>query len=80
MHAELLDGAGAEGIAGGDEEGEVVLEEEEGEFRKGGGFAYAVDADDGDDVGSPLCGGGEGGRGARDAANGAEDVEGGCGR
>lgn len=32
MHAELLDGAGAEGVAGGDEEFEVVLEEEEGEF------------------------------------------------
>lgn len=32
VDAELFDGAGAEGVAGGDEEGEVVLEEEEGEF------------------------------------------------
>ena len=52
MDAELFDGAGAEGVAGGDEEGEVVLEEEEGEFGEVGGFADAVDADDGDDVGA----------------------------
>lgn len=29
VHTELFDGAGAEGVAGGDEKGEIVLEEEE---------------------------------------------------
>lgn len=68
VDAELFDGAGAEGVAGRDQEGEVVLEEEEGEFGEGGGFADAVDADDGDGVGALLgCGyvgdGGEKGEG-----------------
>ena len=58
MDAELFDGAGAEGVAGGDEKGEVVLEEEEGEFGEVGGFADAVDANDGDYVGAGF--GGEG--------------------
>ena len=56
MDAELFDGAGAEGITGGDEEGEVVLEEEECKFGEVGGFADAVDADDGDDVGAGFGG------------------------
>ena len=59
VHAQLLDGAGAEGVAGGDEDLEVVLEEEEGEFGEVGRLADAVDADDGDDVRS--SGRGEGG-------------------
>lgn len=46
VHAELLDGARAEGIAGGDEEVEVVLEEEEGEFGEIGRFPHTVDAHD----------------------------------
>ena len=77
VHAELFDGAGAECVAGGDEEGEVVLEQEEGEFGEGGGFADAVDADDGDCVGAAVVG--LRGWGARDGGYGAEDVEGGCG-
>lgn len=32
MDAELFDGAGSEGVAGCDDDAEVVLEEEEGEF------------------------------------------------
>ena len=56
MDAELFDGAGAEGVAGGDEEGEVVLEEEEGEFGEVSGFADAVDTDDGDNVGAGFGG------------------------
>lgn len=56
VHAELLDGAGAEGVAGGDEELQVVLEEEEGEFGEVGRFADAVDADDGDYIWSSFGG------------------------
>lgn len=52
VHAELLHGAGAECVAGCDKEGEVVLEEEEGEFGEVGGFTDAVDSDDGNYVGS----------------------------
>lgn len=77
VDAQLFDGAGAEGVAGGDEEAEVVLEEEEGEFGEVGGFADAVDADYGDCVGA---GGGAGeGWGGGDGVDGVEDVEGGCG-
>ena len=54
MDSELFYGAASEGVAGGDEDAEVVLEEEEGEFGEGGGFADAVDADDGDGVGTPV--------------------------
>jgi hypothetical protein len=52
VHAELLDGAGAEGVSGGDEDAMVVLEEKEGDFGEVGGFADAVYADDGEDVGA----------------------------
>ena len=52
VHAKLLDGAGAEGVAGRDEDFESVLEEEEGDFGEVGRFADAVDADDRDYVGS----------------------------
>ena len=68
MDAELFDCTGAECIACGDEEGVMVLQEEEGEFGEGGGFADAVYADDADYVGGGGGGGGDG----------AEEVEG-CG-
>lgn len=77
VHAELFDGARAEGVAGGDEDAQVVLQEEEGEFGQGSGFADAVDADDGDCVGT---GGGEVGVcGVGDGVDGGEEGEGGCG-
>lgn len=50
MHAELLDGAGAEGVAGGDEYAVVVLQQEEAYLGEIGGFADAVHADYGDDI------------------------------
>ena len=53
VNPQLLHSAGAEGVAGGDEDLEIVLEEEEGEFGEIGGLADAVDADDGDDVRAP---------------------------
>jgi len=78
VHAQLLDGAGAEGVAGGDEDAEAVLEQEEGDFGEVGGFADAVDADDGDDVGAGL-GVVEGERGGvGDGLDFAEEVERGC--
>lgn len=71
----MFDGAGAESIAGGDEDLEVILEEEEGELGEVCGFADAVDADDGDYVGAWF-------RGERvhcgrvgDGCDGAEEVE-----
>lgn len=60
VDAELLDGARAERVCGGDEDAVVVLEEEEGDFGEVGGFADAVDADDGEHVGAGaggVCGG-----------------------
>lgn len=71
VDAQLLDGARPEGVAGGDEEGEVVLQEEEGEFAKVGRFTHAVDADNGDHVWAFLLG--------VDGRDRAEDVEGGGG-
>ena len=45
-----LDGAGAEGVAVGDEDAVLVLEEEEADLGQVGGLAHAVDADNGHDV------------------------------
>ena len=79
MDAELFDGAGAESIAGGDEEGKLILEKEEGEFGEIGGFPDAINADNGDDVGTGSGRGEiEGGWGS-DRGNRAEDVERRCG-
>lgn len=58
---ELLDGRGAEGIGGGEEDGVPVGLEAMGEFSDGGGFACAVDADEEDGAGA-IGVGGEGGR------------------
>jgi hypothetical protein len=52
VDAQLLDGARAEGVCSGDEDAVVVLEEEEGDFAEVCGFADAVYADDGEDVGA----------------------------
>lgn len=52
VDAQLLDGAGAERVGGGDEDAVVVLEQEEGDFGEVGGLADAVYADDGEDVGA----------------------------
>ena len=60
VDGKLLDGAGAEGIAGGDEDFVFVLEEEEANLGEVGGFADAVDADDGHDVGAALAEGCDG--------------------
>ena len=57
VHPELFDGARTECVTGSDEDGEVVLEEEEGQFGEIGGFSNAVDADDGDNVGTRFGGG-----------------------
>lgn len=73
VHAELFDGAGAEGVAGGDEDFEFVLKEEEADFGEVGGFADAVDADDGDYVGAAVLEGESGGVG--DGLDFAEEVE-----
>jgi hypothetical protein len=78
VHAQLLDGAGAEGVGGGDEDAVVVLQEEEGDFGEVCGFADAVDADDGEDIGAwggAVCVGDfaeevEGGRGGEDFGEG----------
>ena len=69
MDAKLLDSAGAEGVAGGDEDAVFVLQEEEADFAEVGGLADAVDADNGDDIGSW-------GRGSCGGTNGAEKVQG----
>lgn len=76
VHTQLFHGAGAEGVAGGDENFEVVLEKEEGEFGKVGRFAHAVDADDGDDVGAARRRERVEGRGGGDGRDRAEQVEG----
>lgn len=75
VHGELLNGAGAEGVAGGDEDLVLVLQEEEANLGQVGRLADAVDADDGDDVGAGLA---EGSRGwGGDGVDLAEEVEGG---
>lgn len=71
VHAQLLDGAGAERVCSRDEDAVVVLEEEEGDFGEVGGFTDAVYADDGEDVGA--------GRGRVGLGDFAEEVEGGGG-
>jgi hypothetical protein len=72
VHTQLLDGAGAERVGGGDEHAVVVLQQEEGDFGEVCGFADAVHADDGEDVGA--CAGGVYG------GDFAEEVEGVGGR
>lgn len=74
VDGELLDGAGTEGVAGGDEDLVLVLQEEEADLGQVGGLADAVDADDGHDVGAGLAEGG--GRGGGDGVDLAEEVEG----
>lgn len=78
VDGELLDGAGAEGVAGGDEDLVLVLQEEEADLGEVGRLAHAVDADDGDDVGAGLAEGGDGGCG--DGVDFAQEVERGGGR
>lgn len=73
--AELLDGGGAEGVGGGEEDGVFAGLEKGGEFGGGGGFACAVDAGEEDDAG----GGGEGGEVRRVVAEEGEDGVFGCG-
>lgn len=60
VDAQLLDGTGAEGVGGADEDAEVVLKEEKSNFGERGGFADAVDTDDADDIGARGVGGGDG--------------------
>ena len=48
---ELLDGGGAEGVGGAEEDGAALAAVEGSEFAGGGGFAGAVDADHHDDFG-----------------------------
>jgi hypothetical protein len=52
VDAQLLDSAGAERVGCGDEDAVVVLEQEEGDFGEVCGFADAVDADDGENIGA----------------------------
>lgn len=78
VDGELLDGAGAEGVSGGDEDLVLVLQEEEADLGEVGGLADAVDADDGDDVGAGLAQ--RGGRRRGDGVDLTEQVEGGGGR
>jgi hypothetical protein len=75
VHGELLDGAGAEGVGGGDEDLVPVLQEEEADLGEVGGLADTIDADDGEDVGARLAEGGHG-RGCH-GVDFAEEVEGG---
>jgi len=58
---ELLDGGGAEGIGGGEDDRVAALGEPECELGGGGGFASAIDADDEDHKRFPIGarGGGE---------------------
>lgn len=74
VDGELLDGAGAEGVAGGDEDFVLVLQEEEADLGEVGGLADAVDADDGHDVGAALAEGRD--RWGGDGVDFAEEVEG----
>ena len=75
VHGQLLDGAGAEGVARCDEHLVLVLQEEEADLREIGGFADAVDTDNGHDVGAALAEGGS--RRGGDGVDLAEEVEGG---
>ena len=77
VDTQLLDGARAEGVTGRDEDFEVVLEKEEGEFGEVGGFADAVNADYRDYVGAGFRRNGVEGRRVGDGGNGAEEIEGG---
>ena len=52
MHAELFNRTRAECVAGGDEQGKVVLEEKKREFGKACGLADAIHADDGNNIGA----------------------------
>lgn len=52
MYLELLNCTRAECVTGGNEQGEVVLKKKKGEFGKTGGFADAVDTDDGNNIGA----------------------------
>lgn len=61
MNCQLLDSTGAEGIAGRDEDLVFVLQQEEANFRQISRFAYAVDSNDGHDVGPGFSEGGDGG-------------------
>ncbi len=47
---QLLDGGGAEGVAGGEHHGFALAAEALGELADGGGLAGAVDADEEDDL------------------------------
>lgn len=78
VDSELLDGAGTEGVSGGDEHAVLVLQQEEADLGEVGRLADAVDADDGDDVGAGLAEGGDG-RGG-DGVDFTEEVERGGGR
>ena len=60
VDGQLLDGAGAEGVTGGDEDLVLILQQEEADLGQVGRLADAIDPDDGDDVGARLaegCGG-----------------------
>jgi hypothetical protein len=51
---ELLDGSGAEGVGGGEDDAVALVVEEVGEFGGGGGFACAIDADHEEDFGASV--------------------------
>jgi hypothetical protein len=57
---ELLDGSGAEGVCGSENDAVALVVEEVGEFGGGGGFAGAIDADHEEDFGSSIGMGKEG--------------------
>lgn len=55
MDSELLDGTGSERVAGRDEHLVLVLKEEEANLGQVGRLAHAVDAHNGDDVGTSFA-------------------------
>ena len=54
MNSQLLHGSGPEGIAGGNQHPELVLQQPEADFGQVGGLAHAVDAAERHHVGSAV--------------------------
>ena len=50
MNSQLLHGSGPEGIAGGNQHPELVLQQPEADFGQVGGLAHTIDPAEGDDI------------------------------